>query len=85
MLLNYRPLQIYFKMCMNLEMAGNRFLKAEILISVKVCFVQDGGRMRNVLFVFSYKTETRQNQFCELSVSSDIGVPAHSTGRRGNL
>lgn len=67
MLLNYRHLEVYFKIFMNLEMAGNNFLKAEILINVKVCSVQDWGRMRN-LFVFSCKIKMRPNQFCELSV-----------------
>lgn len=41
--------------------------------------------MRNVLFVFSCKIEMRQTQFCELNVSSDRGVLAHSTGRIGNF
>lgn len=41
--------------------------------------------MRNLLFAFSCKTGKRPNQFCDLKVSSDIGVLAHSTGRIGNF
>lgn len=41
--------------------------------------------MRNLLFAFSCKTGKRPNQFCDLKVSSDTGVLAHSTGRIGNF
>lgn len=37
--------------------------------------------MRNLLFVFSRKTEIRPIQFWDLNVSLDTGVPARSTGR----
>lgn len=47
--------------------------------------MRNGGSMRNLLFVFSCKIEMRPNQFCDLKVSPDIGVPAHSTGRIGNF
>ncbi|KAF4014842.1 hypothetical protein G4228_006742 [Cervus hanglu yarkandensis] len=46
----------------------------------KVLSEQDEGRMRNLLFAFSCKTGKRPNQFCDLKVSSDTGVLAHSTG-----
>lgn len=41
--------------------------------------------MRNLLFVFGYKIEMRPNQVCEINVSLDTGVPAHSTGRIGKF
>lgn len=41
--------------------------------------------MKNLSFVFSCKTEKRPNKFCDLKVSSDTGVLAHSTGRIGNF
>lgn len=41
--------------------------------------------MKNLLFVFSCKTDERPNQFCDLKVSSDTGGLAHSTGRIGNF